>query len=209
MIKKTAALLAVATGLSGLSHAAIFNEADAPYNGDFENVLLDLDPSNDVLMLASGSHSFIGSIVTPGDQGDVVVVRLESYQSITGVSIDFGTNSDPFNPIAINQNTRFLLLDNDEDPLVAQTSLTGVGTFGLGPLATPGGQVYSLQIVSEVLALLNGAVGYTFTVMIEGSAPPPPPPPPTPNEVPIPAAALLFGSVVAGLGLRSKKRRDR
>ena len=201
----TAALASSALAF-GLGHAALMvDETDPEIGGDYENLFADLDPTNDAFDVMAGDNMFLGSIVTPGDQGDTINLNLTANQFLMSVTLDSTQNATPFNPISINQDTVLSVFEFDDTPLIADRAIGGAGLYTLdfGPTGLMGGQMYQLSLISGVLALLDGAVDYKLTATVREIAPPPPPP----GEVPVPAAALLFGPVLAGLGLRARKKR--
>ncbi|PQA86142.1 VPLPA-CTERM sorting domain-containing protein [Hyphococcus luteus] len=196
-----AAAFAAALFFSASAFAApvSVNETDAFIGGDYQNLFLDADPDNDAFDVEAGANTFDGSIVTPGDGADVVIVSLDDDEIITGFIIEFATNSDAFNPVSISQNTKFLVEEFDDTPLLLTVPIGGAGTYSSpSGFTLPGGQLYSLFLGSEVLALLNGAVEYRLTVNVESTAV---------SEVPLPAGFLLMGAGIAGLGAVSRRRR--
>jgi len=68
--------------------------------------------------LLAGTNSFFGSIVTPSDPSDSFNIILGSNETLTGVSIDWDTDANPFNPVAISQNTELII-----------TEISGLGTI--------------------------------------------------------------------------------
>lgn len=200
------AAVAIAAAMSfampALAAPISVNETDAAIGGDYQNLLLDLDPTNDVFAVDPGANVFFGSIVTPGDPADVMLIDVGANETITGFLIEFATNSDDFNPLAINQGTAFIVEEFDDTPLLLTIPIGGVGNF-MSPAGfeLPGGQLYSLYLGSQVLALLNGSVSYKLTVFLTGTGEPPV------SDVPVPAAFGLLALGLAGLGGMARRRR--
>lgn len=197
-----ALVAAISFAMPALAAPVSVNETDVSIGGDYQNLFLDVDPTNDVFAVDPGANVFVGSIVTPGDPADVILIDVAADETITGFLIEFATNSDDFNPLAINQGTAFIVEEFDDTPLLLTVPIGGVGNFtSPAGFELPGGQLYSLYLGSEVLALLNGSVAYKLTVFLTG-------PGETPiSEVPLPAAFGLLAMGLAGLGAMSRRRR--
>jgi hypothetical protein len=105
-----------------------FDEATDTITGDYR----ELGGTDDVgdFELLDGLNLFLGSIVTPGDNSDTFNIILGTGETLNAVSIDFDTGADPFNPIAINQNTN-LGLYQFGPPLVL-INIPGRGSFAAG-----------------------------------------------------------------------------
>jgi hypothetical protein len=148
--------------------------------------------------LLAGTNSFLGSIGTPSDPSDTFNIILGSNETLTGVSIDWDTVADPYNPVVISQDTELIvteisglgtiLVDID---LPAWSSGLFFATSGL-PIMT--GE-YAVFVKSGILARLdNSPVSYTAYFEVEAPVIPAP-------------GAILLGSI--GVGLVGWLRRRR
>jgi hypothetical protein len=180
----------------------VVDEATYPQAfGDYNNLLNPPLPTAVVFALGSGTNTFAGMFGTPGDGGDTFLIDIGPLQTLTAIRVTFATNAGPFNPVAINQNSRLiydLSSSSSATPLV-DLELTGTpsgpSVFASGPLAIGFGQ-YNATILTEVLALNSSAmVGYEVAFEV--------------TAVPEPAgvAMMLSGSVLVGLWARRSKRR--
>lgn len=177
-----------------------FDEATDPLTAATKDYK-DLGGPSDVgqFELLAGTNSFLGSIVTPSDPSDTFNIILGSNETLTGVSIFWDTDADPYNPVVISQDTELIiteitglgtiLVDID---LPAWTSGLFVATSGL-PIMT--GE-YAVFVKSGVVARSdNSPVSYTANFEVEGD-----------TVIPVPGTIML-GSI--GLGLVGWLRRQR
>lgn len=193
------AFLSIATPAAA---ALVVDEATYPgAGGDYNNLLNPPLPEAVVFDLEGGSNAFSGRIVTPGDSGDTFLVALDAAATLTRIRVQFATNAQDLNPVAINQNTRlvFDLASSSEPQPLVQLALTGRPdgpvTFESALLALMGG-LYNTTMLTEVLALNSGgAVGYT--VYFDVTAPP----------IPEPSTWALMLGGLGVLGWLSRRRR--
>ncbi|MEM1330926.1 MAG: hypothetical protein AAGG07_10220 [Planctomycetota bacterium] len=191
--------VAAAAAFAGSAHAALieydgsFDEATDTISGDYRELGGDEDVGQ--FRLLEGTNRFFGGIVTPGDPGDTFNILLNDRQTLTAVRVSFDLDRDPFNPIAINQNTTLGVFDIDStDPLRVSLSLSSAGDFASPDgFSLAGEDEFNILISSEVLALNDaGPVRYQIEFDVD--------------EVPIPAPATA-GLLAAGALVGGRRRR--
>jgi len=176
-----------------------FDEATDPLTAATKDYK-DLGGTSDVgqFELLAGTNSFLGSIVTPLDPSDTFNIILGSNETLTGVSIDWDTDADPFNPVVISQDTELIITEISglgtilvDIDLPAWSNGLFVATSGL-PIMT--GE-YAVFVKSGVVARNDSSpVSYTAYFEVEGAVIPAP-------------GAILLGSI--GIGLVGWLRRRR
>jgi hypothetical protein len=197
-------LLLVAGGHSALADAITvpysgsFDEADVPGPqdglpaGDYDTIggLLDVGLFN----LVAGSNTFAGSVWTPGDSSDSFLIGIGPHQTLTGASIVFGTNLDPFAPMFAFPAPHWTLEESDPTPTIFDLT---VGSNGLSapqisfaPAFERGEGIYSVLIGNGTFGINTGnydtPIDYTMTYET--------------TVIPEPSSAYLVGSLVfAGL----------
>lgn len=148
--------------------------------------------------LVDGSNTFVGSVYTPTDSSDVFLIGIGANQTLNGASISFGENLTPFNPLFAAPGPQWTLEESDVDPTIF--NITNIGDDGMtgaklsiAPAFSRGEGVYSVLIGNGTFAPNNGGgVDYTMTFNVT-------------SEVPVPAAAWLFGTALLGLvGVKRK-----
>lgn len=195
-----AALMVLAAGAASAA-GLVVDEATYPLaNGDYNELLHPPLPQAVIFPLGGGANTFAGTFGTPGDGGDTFLVEIGANQTLTGIRVTFATNAGPFNPVAINQNSRLvfdLTSSNSATPLV-DLGLTGTPggpvMFASEPLTIGPGQ-YNTTILTEVLAL-NSSDMVGYEVAFEVSA------------VPEPAGIAMMLSGLLLVGAWSRRRKD-
>ena len=180
-----------------------FDEAGVPAEGglpagDYDTIggLPDVGLFN----LVTGSNTFAGSIFTPGDSADTFLIGIGSLQTLTGASIEFGTNLTVFNPMFAFPPPRWTLEESSPTPTIFDLS---VGADGLNspqlliaPAFSRGAGIYNVLIGNGVFGTNSGAP-IDYEMRFETSV------------VPIPAALPLFGTGLACLGLLGWRRKQK
>ena len=174
---------------------------------------------------------FSGNIA---NHNETVRVDFSLAQATTNVRIwtDSYLNNTNFDPISAlwNADTGFLILQNDDNSGIAlgQTgfdsgfslaelaagnyffTLATFSNFAVGPNITNGfaydGQTPIALSEWQQPSNIFGPGGFWRINFDDTGVPPPPPPPPDISPVPLPAAAWLFGTAIAGFAGFGRKK---
>ena len=196
----------------GISHAGTvvvpysgsYDEATgAQASGDYDNIggLSDVGLFN----LVAGDNVFDGSIFTPTDPADVFLIGIGANQTLTGVTVDFGLNLSPFNPLFAAPAPTFNLsstsgVDEIVNRVAGSNGQSSTSTFTSA--FTRGEGQYAILFGNGTFAPNNGGpVDYRVTFSVTQTDPPPQPP-----AVPVGPALPLLASGLAVLALVRRGR---
>jgi hypothetical protein len=204
-------VVALSAGAADVQAAAVtipysgsFDESTVPAEGglpagDYDTIGGALDVG--LFNLVAGANTFLGSIRTPNDSSDVFAIGVGPNQTLTGASIVFGTNLNPFDPLFAAPAPFWTLEESDITPTIFLQSLGFNGMDSPLSLAAPaftrGEGLYLLLIGNGTFATnSNQPVQYAITFDVSQV-----------GTVPLPAALPLFASGLAVLGYGAFRRR--
>ena len=216
-LSKTAAATVLVCGFASQAAAITVTSFTGTYDeatgveatGDYDNIASNLGSPNDVgdFNLVAGTNTFLGSIGSPSDPGDVFNIVIGANQTLVGASLTFGENVDAFNPYFGFPSPTWGLYESSITPVIFEYKVPdsngSTSAFSSNQVFSRGPGIYNMTFANGVFGSNNGVVDYTMTFSVLEIAPPPPPPPPA---VPLPAGLPLL---VAGLGILVGLKRRR
>gem|GEM_PF-1831408 len=192
--------------LVDVAYTGNYNESSAP-SGDYD-AIGGLDDVGVFTLLSDPtgySNTFSGSVYTPNDSTDGFVIHVADGDTLTGANIIFGTNLDPFNPLAIAAPAPRWVFEHNSgsgpaifDIAVASDNYQSTPSTYTPTFTALGGGFYNVLIGNGTFAAYNGAIGYTMTFNVEGTI----------SAVPLPASLPLYGAGLLGLAFLARKRRQ-
>ena len=158
-----------------IPYSGSFDESDVPGPqdglpaGDYDTIggLLDVGLFN----LVAGSNTFAGAVWTPGDSSDSFLIGIGPLQTLTGASIAFGTNLDPFAPMFAFPPPQWTLQESTPTPVIFDLVVGGNGLsatqFLVAPAFERGEGIYSVLIGNGTFGVNSGnydtPIAYTMT----------------------------------------------
>jgi hypothetical protein len=214
--------IGIAALIATVSAGAVGAEANTvlvPYSGSFDESTVAAEgglPAGDYdtiggapdvgqFNLVGGNNTFTGTAKTGnpgGDSSDSFIISVGANQTLTGASIQFGTNLDDFHPAFASPAPHFVLseLSGVNPPVfdipVGFTGLDHLQTFS-APAFTLGPGLYSVLFGNGTFARLdNAAIGYVMSFTVAQQV----------AQTPIPAALPLFTSGLGVMGFAAWRR---
>lgn len=200
----TAACVHTSAGVVVVPYTGTYNEVGQAPSDDYDAIggLDDVGQFN----LLAGNNFFLGGVKTPGDSSDVFLVGIGASLKLVGVTIQWGTNADDFNPIFAAPGPLWTLEESDADPTIfIIPNLGGRGSgsplFYTAPTFERGPGLYSMTLGNGTFAMNDSSpIEYQMNFIVESTVQDPG------NGVPEPGSLVLFGAALAGLVVVKRRK---
>lgn len=190
-------------------YSGSFNEATVAAEGglpagDFDTIGGGMDVGQ--FNLVAGTNTFTGSVYTPGDSSDFILLFVGANQTLTGASIAFGTNLNPGLTLFAAPAPQWTLQDASGITPTAFDLTVGfkgqsATQFVTAPDFSRGTGFYDMLIGNGTYAAYDGTsqpVAYTMTFTVDQAVVSP---------VPLPAALPLLVGGLAAFGVFAGRKR--